>query len=68
MKNALLDAFTQLFDTLKPAATGTSASTPASDMSEKLRQFLHTLAQALAPSNSGGVQHAQIGSMVNETA
>ena len=67
-KNALLDAFTKLFDTLQPATTGTAASSPANAMAEKLRQFLHTLAQALAPDKMGSVQHAQVGSMVNVTA
>ena len=69
-KNPLLDAFTQLFNTLKPQAnTGASATpTPATDMAEKLRQFLHTLAQAMAPDAMGSVQQAQVGGLVNVTA
>lgn len=64
-KNLLIDAFTKLFDTLKPGATGTTASTPATDMAETLRQFLHTLAQVLAPDTMGSVQRAQVGGLVN---
>lgn len=67
-KNPLLDAFTKLFDTLKPAATGTTASAPATDMADKLRQFLHTLAQALAPDTMGSVQRAQVGGLVDVSA
>lgn len=67
-KNPLLDAFTKLLNTLKPAGTSTAATTPATDMAEKLRQFLHTLAQALAPDTMGSVQRAQVGGMVNVTA
>ncbi|MDP3823371.1 MAG: hypothetical protein Q8R33_18035 [Burkholderiales bacterium] len=67
-KNPLLDAFTKLFETLKPANTGTAASTPATDMAEKLRQFLHTLAQALAPDTMGSVQRAQVGGLVDVSA
>ncbi len=67
-KTPLLDAFTKLFNALKPAATDTTAATPATDMSEKLRQFLQSLAQALAPDTSGSVQRAQLGGLVNLTA
>ena len=63
-KNLLLDAFTTLFNTLKPATTGA----PATDMAEKLRLFLHTLAQAVAPDTMGSVQRAQVGGLVNVTA
>jgi len=67
-KTPLLDAFTKLFNALKPAATDNMAATPATDMSEKLRQFLQSLAQALAPDTSGSVQRAQLGGLVNLTA
>lgn len=63
-KNPLLDAFTNLFNTLKPATT----DAPATDMAEKLRLFLHTLAQAVAPDTMGSVQRAQVGGLVNVTA
>lgn len=63
-KNALLDAFTKLFNTLKPA----SADAPATDMAAKLRQFLHSLAQSLAPDTTGSVQRAQVGGMLDVSA
>ena len=63
-RNPLLDAFTNLFNTLKPATTGATAT----DMAEKLRLFLHTLAQAVAPDTMGSVQRAQVGGLVNVTA
>ena len=64
-KNPLLDAFTKLFNTLRPASAGSAAATPATDMAEKLRLFLHTLAQALAPDTMGSLQRAQVGGMLN---
>jgi hypothetical protein len=67
-KTPLLDAFTKLFNALKPASTETAVTTPATDMAEKLRLFLHTLAQALAPDTMGSVQGAQVGGLVNVTA
>ncbi|MEO8806030.1 MAG: hypothetical protein ABI433_08105 [Burkholderiaceae bacterium] len=70
-KHSLLDAFTKLFNALKPpapASTTTPAVGSAADMAEKLRQFLHSLAQAMAPDAMGSVQHAQVGGLVNVTA
>lgn len=67
-KTPLLDAFTKLFNALKPQTTTAAPTTPATDMAEKLRQFLHSLAQAMAPDAMGSVQHAQLGGLVNVTA
>jgi hypothetical protein len=43
----LLNAFTKLFDLLHPKTSGTPAGSPANNMADQLKLFLHTLAQAL---------------------
>ena len=63
-KNPLLEAFAKLFDALKPQ----SATTTDTDMAEKLRKFLHALAQAVAPDAMSGVHSVQPGGLVNVTA
>ncbi len=61
-RNPLLDAFSQLFGALKPQAAQT-------DMADKLRSFLQTLAQAMRPdSMNHATQMPQIGALVNVTA
>jgi hypothetical protein len=61
-RNPLLDAFSQLFGALKPQAAQT-------DMADKLRSFLQTLAQAMRPeSMNHGTPMPQVGSLVNVTA
>lgn len=67
-KNPLLEAFTKLFNALKPPAVSTQAASAETDMAEKLRQFLHTLAQAVAPDAANGMHRAQPGALVNVTA
>jgi hypothetical protein len=60
--NPLLEAFSQLFGALKPQAAQT-------DMADKLRSFLQTLAQAMRPdSMNHAVQMPQVGALVNVTA
>ncbi len=61
-RNPLLDAFSQLFGALKPQAAQT-------DMADKLRSFLQTLAQAMRPdSMNHATQMPQVGALVNVTA
>ena len=61
-RNPLLDAFSQLFGALKPQAAQT-------DMADKLRSFLQTLAQAMRPdSMNHTTQMPQVGALVNVTA
>jgi hypothetical protein len=61
-RNPLLDAFSQLFGALKPQAAQT-------DMADKLRSFLQTLAQSMRPeSMNHGMPMPQVGSLVNVTA
>lgn len=61
-RNPLLDAFSQLFGALKPQAAQT-------DMGDKLRTFLQTLAQAMRPeSMNHGMPMPQVGALVNLTA
>ena len=67
-KNPLLEAFTRLFNALKPPTTSTPAASAETDMAEKLRQFLHSLAQAVAPDAASGMHRAQPGALVNVTA
>ena len=63
-KNPLLDAFSKLFNALKPQ----SAATSGTDMSDKLRMFLHTLAQAIKPESMSSIQTPQVGGLINVTA
>lgn len=63
-RNPLLQAFSRLFDALKPQAAGT----PSMDMADKLRSFLQTLAQAMRPETMSSVQAPQVGGLVNVTA
>jgi hypothetical protein len=63
--NPLLDAFSKLFKVLKPQPADAVTETA---MADKLRSFLHTLAQAMAPDAMGSVQSAQTGSLINVTA
>ena len=63
-KNPLLDAFSKLFSALKPQSAGASSM----DMSDKLRTFLHTLAQAMRPDSMSSIQTPQVGGLVNVTA
>ena len=63
-KNPLLEAFSKLFGTLKPQSAGMSTM----DMSDKLRTFLQTLAQAMRPETMSGIQKPQVGGLVNVTA
>ena len=73
-KNPLLEAFAKLFSALRlPLSAGTTAdattTTADSDMSGKLRLFLHSLAVALRPDNMmAGAQVSQVGGLVNVTA
>ena len=67
-KNPLLEAFTKLFNALKPPVASLAAASSETDMAEKLRQFLHTLAQAVAPDAASGMHRAQPGVLVNVTA
>ncbi|KNZ31624.1 MAG: hypothetical protein AD742_16755 [Methylibium sp. NZG] len=61
-RNPLLDAFSQLFGALKPQAAQT-------DMADKLRTFLQTLAQAMRPDSvNQGNPMPQVGALVNITA
>ena len=60
-RNPLLDAFSQLFGALKPQAAQT-------DMADKLRMFLQTLAQAMRPDSMNGSAMSQVGALVNVTA
>lgn len=61
-RNPLLDAFSQLFRALKPQAAQT-------DMADKLRSFLQTLAQAMRPDGvNQGNPMPQVGALVNVTA
>ena len=60
-RNPLLDAFSQLFGELKPQAAQT-------DMADKLRMFLQTLAQAMRPDSMNGSAMSQVGALVNVTA
>ena len=63
-KNPLLEAFSKLFNTIKPQAVGT----PPMDMADKLRTFLQTLAQAMRPETMSSIQTPQVGGLVNVTA
>lgn len=62
--NPLLEAFSRLFDALKPQGAGA----PSMDMADKLRTFLHTLAQVMRPETMSSVQAPQVGGWVNATA
>ncbi len=63
-KNPLLEAFSTLFGALKPQ----SAAVPEMGMADKLRMFLHTLAQAIRPEAMSSIQTPQLGGLVNVTA
>ncbi|MBW8829316.1 MAG: hypothetical protein JF606_07785 [Burkholderiales bacterium] len=64
-KNALLDAFSKLFNANKPQSAGTTEP----DMQGKLRTFLHTLAAAMQqPGATSIAPTPQIGSLLNITA
>ena len=67
-KNPLLEAFSKLFNALKPQSTSSTTAPSDTDMAQKLRQFLHTLAQAVAPDAMSSVHSAQFGGLVNVTA
>ena len=63
-RNPLLETFSRLFNALTPQGAGT----PSTDMADKLRTFLHTLAQAMRPETMSSVQAPQLGGLVNLTA
>ena len=63
-KNPLLEAFSKLFNALKPQAVAPTES----DMAGKLRIFLQTLAQAMRPETMSTLQAPQMGGLVNVTA
>lgn len=61
----LLDAFSRLFDALKPRAT---ADAPATDMATRLQQFLHTMALTLSRTGLDGAAAPQAGAFVDVKA
>ena len=63
-KNPLLEAFSKLFNALKPQRP----AMPDADMGDKLRLFLHSLAQAIRPEAMSSIQTPQVGGLVNVTA
>ena len=63
--STLLDAFSRLFDALKPRAT---ADAPATDMATRLQQFLHTMAQTLSHTGWDGAAAPQTGAFVDVKA
>ena len=63
--STLLDAFSRLFDALKPRAT---ADAPATDMATRLQQFLHTMAQTLSHTGWDSAAAHQTGAFVDVKA
>lgn len=61
----LLDAFSRLFEALKPAA---AADAPATDMASRLQQFLHTMAQTLSRNGSDTAAAPQRGAFIDVRA
>ena len=61
----LLDAFSRLFDALKPRAT---ADAPATDMATRLQQFLHTMALTLSRTGLDGAAAPQAGAFIDVKA
>lgn len=64
--NSLLNAFTDLFNVLKPA--GSTSAAAETDMAANLRLFLQTLAQALRHDAGHGAQVPQVGGLVDTSA
>ena len=63
--STLLDAFSRLFDALKPQST---ADAPATDMATRLQRFLHTMAQTLSHTGLDGAAAHQSGAFVDVKA